>query len=334
MTIRWGIIGCGDVARRRVANAVITNPNSELVAVCRRDEAKLRQFCDEFEITRSYTDADQLICDPELDAVYVATPVNLHLPQTIAAARAGKHVLVEKPMAMTVGECDEMIDVCRRQNVKLGVAYYRRYYPVVEHIKQLIESGEIGDVLSVSVATAAAFAMTPEDDGYWRVIPEQGGGGALMDIGSHRINLLLYLFGNIADVRCFAGTVAADYESEDSASLVMQFHNGIHGSLQCFFGCPVDPDEFTVIGTKGRLRSAPLNGGSLTIELSAQTRNELHPPNENFNVPLIADFVEAIENDREPLVSGEDGRDVNVVMARAYDECASRRRSESPSLRS
>jgi len=316
--IGWGIIGCGDVARRRVAGAIISEENSRLVAVCRRNPQMLRAFCDKFEVDRGYEVAGDLIDDPEIDAVYIATPVNLHLPQTVAAAKASKHVLVEKPMAMSVAECDQMIDVCRENGVGLGVAYYRRFYPVVDRIKQLIETGEIGQPFAVSVTTANDFAMDKREDGYWRVVPEQGGGGALMDIGSHRINIMLDVFGEVESVKSICSTVAADYDAEDCASLVMKFRSGIHGSLQCFFGSACDPDEFAVMGTKGRLVSAPLNEGELTIQTAEGVRVESHPPAKNFNAPLIADFVAAIQENRPPRVSGEEGCATNLVMELAY----------------
>ncbi len=316
--IRWGLIGCGDIARKRVARAIVDNPDCRLLAACRRDAERLREFCTAFSVERAYSNDVELINDPEVDAVYIATPVNLHLPQTIAAARAGKHVLVEKPMAMTVAECEEMIAACRASGVKLSVAYYRRFYPVVARMKQIIASGEIGRPLAVSVTTATPFAIHPNEDGYWRVIPEQGGGGALMDIGSHRINLMLDMFGEIAAVKAYCDTVAASYEAEDCASLVMRFQSGVHGSLQCFFGAAVDPDEFSVLGTKGRLLNAPLNGGELVVESDGGRCVESHPPHENLHYPLVADFVAALIENREPTVTGEEGCAASKVMQRAY----------------
>lgn len=144
MTIRWGLIGAGDIANKRVATAIQSDPNSELVAVCRRSEVPLNQFADQFAIPGRFTDADDLIASSDVDAVYIATPVDCHLPQTVAAARSKKHVLVEKPMAIDPNQCAEMIAVCDQANVKLGVAYYRRFYPVVEQIANAIESGSLG----------------------------------------------------------------------------------------------------------------------------------------------------------------------------------------------
>ncbi len=319
MPIRWGILGCGDVVRKRVARAILDEPHSELLAACRRDEAKLNAFCDEFGTERRYTNDTDLIADADVDAVYIATPVNLHLPQTVAAAEAGKHVLVEKPMALSVAECDRTIDACRKSGVKLGVAYYRRFYPMVARIKQIIASGEIGQVMSISAVTATPFALQSGDDGYWRVVPEQGGGGALMDIGSHRLNLFVDLLGEPIAVKAVCGTVAASYAADDCATLVMQFANGVHGNLQVYFGAQVDPDEFAIMGTKGRLVARPLNGSRLDIDLGSEQRSEEHPPSANFNAPLIADFVAAIQEHRDPEVSGDEGRKTNAVMEQAYE---------------
>jgi predicted dehydrogenase len=316
--IRWGIIGCGDVARKRVAGAIQEDSASELVAVCRRDEAKLAEFQAQFDVPQAFTSAEELMQSPDIDAVYIATPVSLHKPQTLFAAGQQKHVLVEKPMAMNTTECDEMIAACREHSVRLGVAYYRQFYPVVARMLELIEQGEIGTVLSVTAITATPFAIDSDEDGYWRVLPELGGGGALMDIGSHRLDLFLSMFGRVVEIKAVCGTVAADYNADDSALAVLKFESGIHGSLQCYFGSEFDPDEFSVIGTKGRLVSRPLNGGDLLIERASETVVEHHPPNANFNVPLISDFVQAIESGREPKVTGQQGRAVNRQMELAY----------------
>jgi len=318
VTIRWGIIGCGDVVWKRVARAIQDDPNSELVALCRRDPQKLAAFCNEFGVNRSSTEANDLISASDIDALYIATPVHLHHPQTIAAAQAGKHVLVEKPMALSTAECDEMIDVCREADVRLGVAYYRPFYPVIQRMSQLIDDGAIGSVLSVSAITSTPFAIDPGEDGYWRVIPGEGGGGSLMDVGSHRLELFLRMFGPIRDVKALCGTIAVDYQSENVASLILQFESGIHGTLQCFFGTDTEQDEFAVLGTKGRLTSRPLNGGSLVIERNTERQTEMHPPAGNLNSPLIADFAAAIVAQRQPTVTGERGRAVNRVMELAY----------------
>ena len=293
---------------------------NQLVAACRRDASKLAEFCKTFDVPRSYTGASALVADEGVDAVYIATPVRQHLPQTLLAAAAGKHVLVEKPMAMDVEQCDQMIEACERAGVRLGVAYYRRFYPIVRRLEQLIRGGAIGTPLAVSAVTATPLAMAPEDEGYWRVIETDGGGGALMDVGSHRINVFLHLLGEIDQVKAICQRVAASYEAEDAAVLALRFTSGMVGTLQCHFGA-ADPDEFAITGTRGRLIARPLNGEQLLIEIDGSTTTETLPPAANFNAPLIADFVAAIRENRPPEVDGQEGRATNVIMAAAYQDC-------------
>jgi predicted dehydrogenase len=320
MSIRWGLIGCGDVARKRVAAALRDAPGSQLVAACRRDEQRLREFCATYDVPKAYASADALLADDEIDAVYIATPVYLHRRQTQAAAKAGKHVLVEKPMAMSVDECDQMIESCARHDVRLGVAYYRRLYPAAHRIAELLKAGAIGSPMAATVITACAPPIYPEEEGSWRVRLDEGGGGALMDIGSHRINLLLHLLGDAAEVTAFCGHAAHEYQAEDCASLLLAFDSGVQAAIQCLFGPQVDPDYFSLVGTEGRITSAPLNGGELLIERGRERRVERHPPHENFCLPLVADFVAAIHERRPPLVSGVEGRLTNLIMEHAYQE--------------
>lgn len=321
--VKWGIIGCGDIVRKRVAKAIQEDPRSDLIAVCRRNQSKLKEFCSTFGVSRAYSRAQDLISDPDIDAVYVATPVVLHRSQTIDAAQAGKHVLVEKPMALTAVECEQMETICQDAQVKLGVAYYRRFYPVVARMKKLIEQGTIGTPLSASAVTSSPFPFTPGDEGYWRARSELGGGGALMDIGSHRIDLFLDLFGPCTRVESFCDTLAADCETEDVASVLMQFDKGAHGLLQCFFGTSNEWDSFIVLGSDGRLSVDPLNKGLLIVEEGSDRRSESLPPADNLHAPLIEDFSSAVLDDKCPVVTGEAGQAVNDVIDRAYSVAGS-----------
>lgn len=323
MPVGWGILGCGDIVRKRVARAILDEPRSRLVAACRRNAEKLRDFCLAHGVERGYTQAAEFLADSEVNAVYIATPVHLHLPQTEAAARVGKHVLVEKPMARTVKECEQMIRACQEHGVKLGVAYYRRFYPIVARMKEIVAAGQIGRPLAVSAVTSTTFAWHPGQEGSWRVRLAEGGGGALMDIGSHRINLFLDLFGAVREVKAQADTLMGDYEAEDCMTLLVRFASGVHGTLQCFFGTSWGADDFTVLGTRGRLVASPLNGDRLLLDLGQERRVETHSPAANLHGPLIADFVSAILEGRDPRVTGEEGRRTNEVMERAYQDAGS-----------
>ena len=319
MTIRWGLLGCGDIATKRVAQAIRSDSHSELIAACRRDEEKLSEFTAKFSIPNQTTSAEELVAREDLDAIYVATPVYLHREQTVSAAKAGKHVLVEKPMALSTAECREMVDACSEANVQLGVAYYRRFYPSVIRLRDLLASGTLGRPLSVLAVTGNSNRF-PADD--WRVVKAQGGGGPLMDIGSHRLDLFEMLFGEVT--RVDAQFIDSDsYEAEQAATLSMQFEGGAHGILQCYFGTVNTPDRLELIGTEGRVTIEDLNGSEVQIVTADGSRTESLPPHENFHAPLIGDFTEALQTGRPPRISGEIGLRTNEVIERAYrsDPC-------------
>lgn len=322
-TIRWGVVGCGDVVRKRVASAIRETPGSSLIAASRRDAARLAEFCQTMSVARAYSDAAELMSDPDVDAVYIATPVRLHLPHAEMAAAAGKHVLVEKPMAMTIDECDRMIGACEAAGVCLGVAYYRRFYPLIERVEELLRQTAIGTTLGVSAVTATPLAVRAGEEGFWRNHVAEGGGGSLMDIGSHRINLFLHLFGEIAEVKSICARVVGSRDAddpgdvEDAAVVLMRFANAMVGTLQCHFGAD-DPDEFSIVGTRGRLVARPLNGDRLMIEIDGKQTTEILPPPSNLCAPLIADFAEAVRQSRRPRVDGQEARETNRVMAMAY----------------
>lgn len=317
MVVRWGVVGCGDIVRKRAGRALQAIGGSQLVAAHRRDPGKLRKFCDDYLVPKAYSNYDDMLADPEIDAVYIATPVSCHLEQTVAAAKAGKHVLVEKPMALNVAECDQMIAACRQAGVRLGVAYYRRCYPVILRLEELLRDGALGTPLAIHATTAIPL-MPPGEEGYWRVDPALSGGGPLMDIGSHRLNLFAHFMGQPTSVRACVGTIAGAFATEDAASLVMKFPSGAHGSLQCFFGTSADLDEFSLIGTHATAHIDPLNGGELVLTEQGKTRVESLPPDPNLHAPLIADFVAAVSENRDPIVTGEEGRATQAIIEMAY----------------
>ncbi|TWT29495.1 Gfo/Idh/MocA family protein [Blastopirellula retiformator] len=315
--MRWGILGCGDVVRKRVAAAIQAVDGCQLLAVCRRDPDALQQFCAGFSVPHGYPSADQLLANADIDAVYIATPVALHLPQTLAALAAGKHVLVEKPMALDPQECRLMIDAAKEVKRTLGVAYYRPFYPALARLAELIKSGQLGEILAVQIACSAP--IVPNEDGSlpWRVAMNEGGGGPIMDVGSHRIDVLLRLFGDVVDVREVCSRKST-HEVENVANFVLQFAGGLQASVTCLFDAGQDPDSFVVIGTKGIADLGPLNSGRLIIRNEMGDQVEHHAPNANFNVPLIADFVAAVSEGRDPRASGETGLRVNEVIDQIY----------------
>jgi predicted dehydrogenase len=314
--VSFGLIGCGDIARKRVVPAIRELQNCELVAVNRAQTNLAESFAKEFGARRWYADWRELLQDKEINAVYIATPVYLHVEQTIAAAEAGKHVLCEKPMALDVAECDRMIDACRRNSVKLGIAYYRHFYPVVRRIKEILQSGEIGTPVVAQINAFEWFDPPADHPRAWLLKKEQSGGGPMFDFGCHRIEVLLDLFGRVRQVK---STMTNDFfkrKVEDVAIATFQFEQGVCATLTVAHSAREPQDTLDVFGSKGSLHVSVLNEGTLRVLSESGERTESLPPAANIHQPLLENFVRAVIENREPLVTGQIGRAIAELEAK------------------
>ena len=316
--LRWGLIGCGDIAQKRVAPAMRESASCRLIAVSRARSELAAAFAKQFGARKWYLDWKKLLVDEEIDAVYIATPVHLHAAQAIAAAAAGKHVLCEKPMAMNVRECDQMIDACRRHKVKLGVAYYRHFYPVVERIKTIIKSGEIGAPVLVEINAFEQFNPAADEPRSWLLRKDLAGGGPMFDFGCHRIEVLTDIFGPIVEVKAITANVVFDREVEDTATALFRFERGACGILSVSHAAAEAKDSLHIFGSLGSIRISILNEGKIRVIGKLGERYEAHPPHANLHVPLIEDFAKAVLTDREPAVSGVTGRAVALIEGAIY----------------
>jgi predicted dehydrogenase len=311
--LKWVLIGAGDIVRRRVAPALVESPLSELVAVSRARGELAAAFAEQVGARRWHRRGEDLVADAEVQSVYIATPVHVHAAQTVAAAEAGKHVLCEKPMAMTAAECDRMIAACRAHGVTLGIAYYRRFYPAVMRVKEIIASGEIGEPVFAQLDAFEYFDPPPDHSRAWLLQPSIAGGGPMMDFGCHRIEVLLNLFGD--SVRQAAGltaNVVFDRPVEDTAAVLLRFEPGPCAAVVVTHASRERQDTLDVFGTRGAIRVDDLNAGTVRVQTDAE-RVELHPPAANVHRPLIDDFVDAVLSNREPAVTGETGRAVAAI---------------------
>ena len=311
--VRFGLIGCGDIAQKRVAPALVDSSSCELVAVSRAQSHLAESFAKQFGAKRWYSDWHELLKDEGIEAVYIATPVNLHAQQTIAAAESGKHVLCEKPMALDVTECDRMIDACRQNNVSLGIAYYRHFYPVVRRMKQIISSGEIGTPVVAQINAFEWFDPGPASPRAWLLNKEQSGGGPMFDFGCHRIEVLLDLFGEVSETKAITSSRFFKRGVEDVAIAVFQFEKGTCATVTVAHSANEPQDTFDVFGSQGSLHVSVLNKGLLRVISAAGERTESHPPAANIHQPLIEDFARALLEKRDPIVTGEIGRAVAVI---------------------
>src|SRR5690606_28681983 len=252
--VKWGVIGDGNVCEVKSAPAMQLIDGSELVAVMRRDGQKAKAYAEKHSVPKWYENADALIQDPDVNAIYIATPPYAHAELTWKAAQAGKPVYVEKPMARTYQECRQMIDWCKAARVPLFVAYYRRTLPNFLKIKELVESGAIGETRYVQIQMNQALdtEMEVNRDINWRIDPKLAGGGYFYDLASHQLDFLDFLLGPISKAKGIARNQAGLYSAEDIVSASFQFENGTMGTgVWCFSTGEVSKKEWTrIVGSK------------------------------------------------------------------------------------
>ena len=238
MSIRWGIIGCGNVAEFKSGPPLYQTPGSELIAVMRRDAAKAADFAQRHGARRWYTDAAALIADADVNAIYIASPHALHAAHVKLAAEAGKIVLCEKPVGISTAEAQACVDVCRAHDVPLSVPYYRRYWPIVRKMRELLNDGAIGRVVTARVQLADYFAGDP--DRPWLTSRASSGGGALANAGSHWVDLIRYLLGDIVSVSAHCSAHVSGFETEDT--IVVQLETVEHAlvSLSITLQSPIN----------------------------------------------------------------------------------------------
>lgn len=246
--IRWGILGCGDVTEVKSGPALQKAKRSTVVACMRRDESKAKDYAARHNIPQAYGSADELINDPNVDAVYIATPPNSHAELSIKAMQAGKPVLVEKPMAMNMAECTAMIEASQATRQSLIVAYYRRALPRFEKLRDIVTSGMIGDPRCVMVHHLRRLEDTPKDS--WKTNPEIGGGGIFVDMQSHTLDWLEYTFGPATSIAGIVQNQSNDHTAEDFVSFSLGFGPVIANGF-CAYAVDQNEESVTIHGSTG-----------------------------------------------------------------------------------
>jgi predicted dehydrogenase len=304
--LQWLVAGVGDISRKRVLPAVLSEPRSKLSGIVTRDPAKAEAYG-----VPSWTDFASALEVCDADAVYIATPVFLHAEQTIAALRSGRHVLCEKPMALDYAASQAMVAAACETGRTLGVAYYRRMYPKVERARQLIAAGTIGRPVFAKATSHDNFnpVGTPRE---WLSDPARAGGGPLRDVGSHRIDLMNYLFGDPVRVSAHLSTLVHPVAVEDNATVMIEYEDGVRGIVDVRWHAQPARDEFRIRGTEGEIDLTPLNGPGLVFPGGVES----HPPHANIHYPSIEDFVSAVLEGRAPLSSGASALPAEWVMER------------------
>ena len=318
--IKWGIIGCGNVTELKSGPAFSKIEHSRLVAVMRRDSAKAADYALRHNVSKWYSNADQLINDPDVNAVYVATPPNTHAEYAIKVMRAGKPVYVEKPMAMNEAECLEMIKVSRETGQPLFVAYYRRALPYFIKIKELIDSNFIGDVRMVHLKLHNPLKpeeLNPDQQVGWRVDPSISGGGHFHDLASHQLNYMLYLLGPVKKAKGISINQAGLYAADDATVALIEFESGVLFTGSWCFTVPQNEatDVTEIIGSKGKLTFSFFGKPVIIIEKrdGEVERIEIPYP-QHVQQPNITLMVETLRGNGEYPSLGESAIWTTVLM--------------------
>lgn len=317
-TINWGIIGCGNVCEKKSGPSFYKIEHSNLVAVMRRDPDKVKDYAMRHKVDKYYTDADQLIADPQVDAVYIATPPNTHMQYAIKAMQAGKPVYVEKPMGMNSAECEEMIRTSETTNQKLFVAFYRRALPYFLKVKELLESGVIGNVLTVEVKQYRSPRVSDltSSDHTWRVDKDIAGEGYFYDLAPHTLDILDFLLGEITDAKGFSANLGQFYEVKDTISAILKFKSGIIGSGRwCFVtSAQTDVDSIIITGTKGEIRFSTFAFSPILLLSDTVSESFDIPSPEHIQQPLIQTIVDELRGVRKCPSTGVSGARTSRVM--------------------
>jgi predicted dehydrogenase len=308
--MNWLVVGIGDVVLKRVFPALAAEPRSTLYGVVTRDAAKGGRYA-----TKVWQNLDDALADPAIDAVYVATPVFLHRSQVLAALRAGKHVLCEKPFSLDHAGALEMVDASRKAGRLLAVAYFRRQYPKLIRARQLLAENAIGQVVLVSAACSEWF-LFGDPKRAWLQEPGLAGSGPLYDIGSHRVDALNFLLGTPVRVEAQLSNVVRKMAVEDCATVLIEYESGARAILDARWNTRVVLDDFRLIGTEGEMDLSPLSGPRLVCA----GREEMLPCHANRHYPCIENFVRAVLDGAPLGCSGADSLPTDWVLETAVQK--------------
>jgi predicted dehydrogenase len=316
--IKWGFIGCGDVTEKKSGPAFNKVGGSEICAVMRRTASKARDYAKRHGIPKWYDDADKLINDPEVNAVYVATPPGSHAEYAIKTIDAGKPVYVEKPMAAKYKECVEMNKAASKNKLPLFVAYYRRALPYFLKVKELIEKQIIGNINLINIK----YWSSPRQEDYnkgkqpWRLIPELSGGGYFYDLACHTLDILDYIFGPVKDASGRFLNKGGLYNVEDTVSASLEFESGIavSGSWNFIANRMNETDVVEVLGSKGKIMFSTFAFTPIVVT-GKDIITKYNPANpENIQYYLIKSIVEELHGKGKCPSDGVSAARTNRVM--------------------
>jgi predicted dehydrogenase len=315
--IHWGIIGCGNVTEVRSGPAFNEVKDSKLIAVMRRDASLAEDYARRHNVPKFYSDANDLINDKDIDAVYVATPPSSHAEYAIASIKAGKPVYIEKPMALNYSECLKINKAAEKYKIPVFVAYYRRVLPGFLKVKELIENGNIGKVMFVQIQL---FKVATEDEKNgrlpWRVDPDVSGGGHFIDVGSHQLDYLDYLFGPVEKVRSIVLNHAGLYKAEDFVTAEFIFNDNIAGTGTWCFTAPPEScrDTIEIIGNKGLIKFSTFSFEPIVLTNDSGRQEFKNERPERIQYNMIDKVVKSLHGNGIPPSTGISGARTSKVI--------------------
>lgn len=317
-TINWGIIGCGDVTEIKSGPAFNKVNNSKLIAVMRRDAAKAEDYAKRHGVPKWYNDAQQLINDPEVNAIYVATPPLQHEEYSIAALKAGKPVYVEKPMAVSSGSAKKIEQTSRDTGIKLTVAHYRRELPLFKRVKEIIDSGLLGDIRMINLQllqpnNSPLITKTEEN---WRVNPAVSGGGLFHDLAPHQLDLMIHFFGKVSSAFGVALNQGGFYNADDTVQGTLLFNSKALFNGMWSFVVPKEEtkDQCEIIGSKGKVSFSIFRHNNLQLNFNGEKSEETFYIPSHIQQPMITKVVEYfLDEGPNPCPAG-DGVEVMRII--------------------
>jgi predicted dehydrogenase len=347
MPVQWGVIGCGGIARRRtIPEGFAPSAEAQLVAVQDVDADRAREVGETFGVPAVYIEEAELLGDPEVEAVYIASPTDLHRAHVLAAASAGKHVLCEKPLGLDVFEAEEIVAACCDAGAKLGVNFMMRFHACHTYLRDLRAAGRLGMPV---LGKAELSCWYPPIPAAFRQDPATGGGGALLDMGNHCVDLLEFILGQrVACVSCFTANLVQAYRSEDTAAVLLEFDGGAMGLVSALFNVPdaAAKNMLCVYGSGGGAWAFGTigqdSGGEVHVTAEGEAggydagqvrageagEETVRPATVNIYRAHVDALSRAIAGGGEPPVPGEDGLWSQRVMAACYQSAASGRAVE------
>ncbi|MDO9541644.1 MAG: Gfo/Idh/MocA family oxidoreductase [Kiritimatiellia bacterium] len=328
--VKWLLVGAGDIARNRVAPALAEAVNSEIVAVCDTRAEPAETLAKRFGVNQIYGDFEQALTKSGADAVYLATPVVLHVPHSLRVLESGKHLLVEKPLGLNATECRRLAEAAKSSNKLAGCAYYRRHSGYYKFTKAMVENGEFGQIVGGYMNYFTYHKPDKSALNYWTVVREKSGGGLLCHLGSHIFDILIGLFDLPLSVCAQCATLTNDWNVEDCAAIIIKLRNGALFTANFNWNSRTPcRHEWEFLGTRAKVSWGwPHDSEPLLKTVGREVQKIEIQKVKNIHLPLVQDFVDAVLNNRQPLCTVEEAFKTSLLTDAIYRSAAEGREVE------